>query len=341
MLLLIDGSSLLSTSYYATLPKSIMFEKDPEKKRAMYPQIMHAPDGRYTNGILGFMRSLNSMLKKQKPTHVFIAFDKTRATFRRQLYPEYKAQRKETPEPLKEQFVTIENMLIDGGLAVEFSDQYEADDLIASVVEKYKGHESIRIWTKDQDYFQLVEDACDIRIWMPMDKTKIQELNTKYRGLFGYSSDMQFIAPENVFEFTEDTVEDYFGVHPTLVPDYKGIAGDTSDNIPGVKGVSSAAIPLLKEYGSVEGVYEALDDCDEVPTKEKELSAFWKDSLGIKRSPLKALKEHKEDAILSKQLATMKKDCALSHDYESLKTDKIKQDKLNEWYTTLGMESLK
>ena len=110
-LLLIDGSSLLSTCYYGTLPNEIRFEKDPERQKMLYPKILHDANSRYTNGMYAMLKILRKIMEKQAPSHIAFAFDKTRETFRRDLYPEYKAQRKPTPEPLREQFVQMESLL--------------------------------------------------------------------------------------------------------------------------------------------------------------------------------------------------------------------------------------
>ncbi len=341
MILLIDGSSLLSTNYYATLPRELMFEKDPEKREKLYEKIMHSDDGRYTNGVLGFMRALTKMMELQNPSHVFIAFDRTRATFRRDLYTEYKGQRKETPKPLKEQFGTIQELLKDTGFAVESSSDYEADDLVGSVVELYKCTEPIRIWTKDQDYFQLVDDENDVRIWMPFDKEKIKEMNENYRGIMGYDPEtFKNCTPDNCFEFTEDTVEAHFSVRPNLVVDYKAIAGDTSDNIPGVKGVSSAAPLLLNEYGSLEAILDAIDECEGDKKAEKELNTFWKEDLGISRSPMNAFKQYREDGLISKKLAKIKTDCPVEHDFDSMRIENVDHSIMNKWFSDLGMKSL-
>ena len=340
MILFIDGSSLLSTSYYGTLPRQIMFEKDPEKKKNMYNLIMHTSDGKYTNGIYAFMRILTKIINKQNPSHIFIAFDKTRATFRRDIYAEYKGQRKDTPAPLKEQFVTLENMLKDCGFVMEISDDYEADDLVGSAVEMCKGRDAIRIYTKDQDYFQLVDDSSNVRLWMPMDKEKVKTLNEQYRGIYGFSDECFDSVPDGCFEFTEELVNDYFSVPPRLVVDYKAIAGDSSDNIPGVRGVSSAAPALLKEYGSIEAILGAIDECDGDKKKEKELNEFWKNSLGISRSPLNAFKTYREDGLMSKKLAKIRTDCSLGCTIEDMDVRNIKADILNNWYQKLEMKSL-
>lgn len=340
MILFIDGSSLLSTSYYATLPKQVMFEKDPVKKEALYETIMHSSDGRYTNGIYAFMRILTKIIENQKPSHLFIAFDKSRSTFRRDIFVDYKGQRKATPSPLKEQYITIENLLRDSGFAVGISDKYEADDLVGSGVELYKETDGIRLYTKDQDYFQLVDDENNVRLWMPMEKEKLKTLNEKYREVYGYADEMFESVPDGCFEFTEDTVSDYFSVPPCLVVDYKAIAGDTSDNIPGVRGVSSAASPLLKEYGSLEAILEAIDNCNGDKKKEKELNEFWKNSLGVSRSPLNAFKTYRNDGLMSKKLAKIKTDCELECTIKDMSTTNVKRNILNNWYAELDMKSL-
>ena len=110
---IVDGSSLLSTCYYAVLPREIMFAKTDEEKQKHYDKILHAADGTYTNGIFGVLKAVVSLLKKQQPDHMAFVFDKTRNTFRRELYPDYKGTRSATPEPLKQQFVLLEQILED------------------------------------------------------------------------------------------------------------------------------------------------------------------------------------------------------------------------------------
>ncbi len=336
-LLVIDGSSLLSTVYYATLPKQILFEKDAEKQKEYYHLILQSADGTYTNGIYGFVRALTLLLDKQNPSHIMIAFDKSRNTFRRQIYADYKGNRSATPDPLKQQFVTLENLLAEAGFAVECSDDYEADDLVGSVVEAYAGIMPIRIHTKDQDYFQLVNDDKNVRLWLVMQKEKKEALEKAYSSLYTGGEPIDDVTvPYNCFEFTEETVEDFYGVTPKLVPDLKGIIGDTSDNIPGVKGVSSAASLLLKEYGSLEGIYDAIESCSD----EKELVSFWKNSLGISRSPIKALKEYKDSAFLSKDLATIRRNCTLSNSLNDMNVKNVDMEKFRKLCLGLGMKTL-
>ena len=101
--ILIDGSSTLVTNYYGNLPKALLFEKDPEKKEKLFSQILHNDKGQYTNAMYGMMRTILKVMAEQKPTHMMFAFDRTRDTFRREKYPDYKGNRKGMPDELREQ----------------------------------------------------------------------------------------------------------------------------------------------------------------------------------------------------------------------------------------------
>ncbi len=316
-LLVIDGSSMLSTSYFGNLPKSILFEKDEEKKKQHYNEILQTSDGRYTNGIFTMFRSLLSLLRSVQPDYCVFVFDRTRNTFRRtKLHADmYKANRKETPEPLKEQFAGMEKALKDIGFTVLSGEEYEADDYAASLLRKFEAPDlRTLVHTKDHDYEQLVNDYT--RLLRVVDKNKAEELKSSY-GLFtdsnGYDS-----MPSGTFEYTKDIVFAEEGVQPEQIPDLWAIVGDPSDGIPGCKGVSSAAAPLLRYYGDIEHIYEAIDALEGDAKAEKALATMWKNDLGISRSPLKALKEYRDDVFLSKQLATMVTDIPLDLAFEDM-----------------------
>ena len=125
--------------------------------------------------------------------------------------------------------------------------------------------------------------------------------------------------PSNVFEYTPEIVCSEEGVYPEQIPVLLAITGDPGDEIPGCKGVSSAAAPLVAEYKTLDAIYEAIEDCEDVAKKEKELNTFWKENLGIGRSPLKALKTNKEMVYLSEQLATMKRDIEIKESLEDMR----------------------
>ena len=313
MFLIIDGSSMLSSSYYGNLPKQILFAKTEEERAKHYDKIMHAPDCTYTNGIFTMLRTVLKILKNQKPDHIAFVFDKTRNTFRRELYADYKGTRGETPAPLKQQFILAEEMFKEMGFPVFFSDQYEADDFAGSITEKFWQQDAIVLITKDADYLQLVSDKRNVRAWM------VQVSQEKADKLFAaYQVDKERTnLPDKVFEFTEAYIEGEYGLSSgNMVVDWKALAGDSSDNIPGVKGISDkSAVPLLNEYQTVEGLYEALEE------EGTSIEDFWKESLGLRKGSYKKLTAPgaKESALLSKQLATIRRDIPIAAELPDFK----------------------
>lgn len=315
MFLIVDGSSLLVTAYYGNLPRSILFEKDENKKKQYYSQILHSSDGRYTNAVYTMTKQLLKILQKQKPEHIAIVFDKTRNTFRRELYSDYKGNRGETPEPLKEQFQTMEDLLEKAGFPVFYGDTFEADDYAGSLVERFQDETSIRLLSKDHDYLQLISEQAghrDVRCWILLSaQDKADELMKQYYGPDFTAEELKRIRssiPDKTVEYTDDFCYQQEGVYSWQIVDKKGMSGDSADNIPGIKGVSDkTAVPLLQKYGSLEELYKAMDAMED-EKQEKELAAGWKTELGISRNPIKLLKEGRELAFLSKELATIRRD---------------------------------
>lgn len=348
-LLIIDGSSMLTTNYFATLPPQVKMAKTDEEREANYHRIMRSPDGRYTNAVFTTLKMVKKILDDVYGfTHLVICFDKTRDTFRRKIDPNYKANRKPTQKPLKQQFILMEEVFERIGIKVMYSDEYEADDLAGSIAKQYCNEfQSVRIMTKDGDYYQLASDSENIRLWMIQTKKESAlEAIDRNAGFFFAAGDRQEEVnaiyektPNNVVEYTEEYVFAEKGVYPNLIVDLKAIEGDASDNIPGVKNVSSAAAPLLNEYGSLEGIYEAIDECEGVAKKEKELAAFWKEKLEIKRSPIKAMLAGREDAFLSRKLAEIKTDIELNICLDDMKIA-VNEKELKVVCKELGIKSL-
>lgn len=332
-LIIIDGSSMLVTCYYASLPKEIKEAKTDQEREKHYDKILHASDGTYTNAVYGMLGTIMRLIKNQKPDYLCICFDQTRNTFRREIYDDYKGQRAKSPHPLIEQFSTMEQILEELGFAVIYDHTYEADDWAGSIAMKFKNDVSVKLMSKDHDYLQLVDD--NVNVWMMLKEDKYKQLKETYYDRDGV--DVKALnLPYRTFEYTKEYVKILEGVWPKQIPDLKAIVGDVSDNIPGVKGVSSAAIPLLNEYQTVEQLYETIESCNEKELKE--LTSYWKNSLGIKRSPLKALTMKPESdtdivgkraAMLSKQLATIKTDIPIPFSLEDMRCT-YDQDKLRE-----------
>ena len=279
-LLIIDGSSLLSTSFYATATAYLMAKTDEDKEKAL-ERLMKTSDGRYTNGVFPFMRTLLSLIKKNQPTHLAVVWDVSRQTFRQEIAGgTYKGTRKATPHPLKEQFISTQNLL--QGIIPQFlsgrddEEVYEADDFAGSLAKRFQTEIPVFLHTKDEDYLQLVDS--NTRVWLgssTADKM-FEDLNLNRQ---------EFNVPDGFFEFTLSTLKDIKGLKPYQIVEYKALCGDTSDNIPGVKGVGEkAVIPLLQEYGTIEAIYETIENLS--AKEEKELKKFFKESLGIGRSPI-------------------------------------------------------
>ena len=345
-LVIIDGSSMLSTCYYAVLPREIMFAKTEEEKQKHYNIILRSEDGVYTNAIFGMLKMVVSLIKKQKPDYMAFVFDKTRDTFRRELYPDYKGTRTVTPAPLKEQFILMEQILEDVGFKVLYSGRYEADDYAGSLVMKFRERIPVVVMTKDHDYLQLVNDEHNVRAWMVQAKQeKAEELYEKYYSAYGMTK-KDVNLPEKVFEFTAEHVFAEEGVWPEQIVDLKGIQGDSSDNIPGVKGVSSAAPLLLNEYGTVEELYSVIHEAETDKKALKDLQDFWKTGLGISRSPYKSLTKTGEEgelcgeaaAVLSKQLATIKTDIPLDYELEDFSAELYQEERLKGWCSQLNIQ---
>lgn len=283
-LLIIDGSSLLSTSFYATATAYLMAKTDEDKEKAL-TRLMKTSDGRYTNGVFPFMRTLLSLIKKNQPTHLAVVWDVSRQTFRQEIAGgTYKGTRKATPHPLKEQFISTQNLL--QGIVPQFlsgkddEEVYEADDFAGSLAKRFQNEIPVFLHTKDEDYLQLVDT--NTRVWLGSSKADkmFEDLGLNRQ---------EFNVPDGFFEFTLSTLKDIKGLEPYQIVEYKALCGDTSDNIPGVKGVGEkAVIPLLQEYGTIEAIYETIENLN-AAKEEKELKKFFKESLGIGRSPISYL----------------------------------------------------
>ncbi|WJZ05551.1 DNA polymerase I [Corynebacterium freneyi] len=196
--------------------------------------------GQYTNAVYGFLSMLSNLLAEEKPTHVAVAFDVGRKTFRTDKFPEYKAQREKTPEEFRGQVPLLKQVLQEMGIVTLEKENYEADDIIATLATEAlpEGFETF-IVTGDRDALQLVNDSTTVLY--PM------------RGV------------STLHRFTPDAVKEKYGLTPTQYPDFAALRGDPSDNLPGVPGVGEkTAQKWILQYGSLA---ELIDRVDEVRGK--------------------------------------------------------------------------
>jgi DNA polymerase I len=226
-LVILDGSSLMFRAFYA-LP------------------LLTAPTGEYTNAIYGFSNMLTKLLADYRPDRLVIAFDKSRHTFRTDLFAAYKGTRDKTPEELSAQIPLLHEFAAAWGITFLELDNFEADDIIGTLATKAAadgGYETM-IVTGDRDALQLV-------------RPDVMVLLTK-RGI----TDMAV--------FDEAAFREEYGFDPIRLIDLKGLMGDTSDNIPGVPGVGQkTAAKLLLAYGSMENVFAHVGEITGKKLKER------------------------------------------------------------------------
>lgn len=299
-LLLIDGSSMLATSFFGNLNPMYLKTGDTSK-------LMQTRDGRFTNGVYTMSKILLNLLEKQKPDYIAVAWDISRNTFRREMYTEYKGTRSETKPELGNQFPLMQEVL-DAMNVPQFKvDGFEADDIIGTFSKRFENELPVYILTKDQDSLQLITEKT--RVWLGTSKAKEMY---ESRGI----DSKTLPIPDGHFEFTTLTFEEEYGVKPIQMIDKKAIEGDSSDNIPGVKGVGpTSVVPLLKEYGTVEAIYDVIEN-----TPENELNEFFKTELGIKRSPIGNLLKKSNQEIAEAIYSLLEQDYSkkLAKEVESL-----------------------
>jgi DNA polymerase-1 len=293
MLLIIDGSSLLSSSFYATAKEFTMSKTEDEIERAT-KMLLQTSDGVYTNGVYGFFKTLNKIIEEQSPSHIAVVFDRSReTTFRKKLYPEYKANRKPCPTPLKSQFKITQDILKYIGIPVFLSEEYEADDFAGSLVKKFEESLPTYCYTKDQDYLQLISE--NTKVWLVTSKA-----DDLYKEV-GINKD-ELNVPESTFEYDINAFRVLKGLnHPKEFIALKALLGDKSDNIPGVNGIGEkSATPLIKHFSNLDNLYKFLEEKydlvnfytktdKELKVVEKEIKKFLKDELGITRIPINNL----------------------------------------------------
>ena len=217
-LLLIDGHSMAYRAFFALPAENFT-----------------TAQGQHTNAIYGFATMLISLLKEEKPTHVAVAFDVSRKTFRTEIFPEYKANRAKTPDEFRSQMSFLHELVKGFGISQFEIEGYEADDIIATITKRAeKEGAEVLICTGDRDSFQLVTD-----------KTTV--LYPK-RGV----SEMARMTPDAVFE--------KYGMTPEQYPDFAALRGDPSDNLPSIPGVGEkTAAKWVVEYGSLQELLKQVD----------------------------------------------------------------------------------
>lgn len=272
-LLVIDGNSIINRAFYGIMGSKMLM----------------TADGKYTNAVYGFLAIMFKIMEETNPDYMAIAFDLKAPTKRHQLYKEYKGTRKGMPNELAEQMPILKNLLRAMNIVIIEKEEYEADDILGTLANLAKKEDvETTILSGDRDTFQLINDKINVKI----PHTKAGKTETE--------------------EYNEEKIKEIYGIEPIKLIEVKGLMGDTSDNIPGVPGVGEkTALKLVKEYGSIENLYEAVDE------GRAELKGALKGKIT----------ENKDLAMLSKKLRNNRYKCTIRCKNRRIKSSRMGQRK--------------
>ena len=280
-LFLIDAYALIYRAYYA-------FIKNPRINSKGFD----------TSAIMGFLNSIFEILKRENPDYFSVVFDKGGSSDRIEIFEDYKANRDSTPEPILDSVPIIHEILTELGIKTLELSGYEADDIIGTVAKKAEKEGLLTYMvTPDKDFAQLVTDSTFL--YKP--------------ARFGNGIEIWGV----------DEVKNKFEVkNPIQVIDFLGMMGDSVDNIPGLPGVGEkTAKKFIKDYGSIENLYENLDD--------------------IKGKLKEKISSNKELGLLSKKLATIITDVPIEYSIEELKISNSNSEKVLSIFNELEFKRLK
>ena len=256
--------------------------------------MMTNSEGFPTNALYGFVNMINKIINEEKPEYIMVAFDIGK-TFRHEKYDYYKGKRDETPDDLKKQFPVAKKILNAMGIKYFELDGYEADDIIGTFAKRIDELDEFigTIISSDKDLLQLISNDIDVKLLKQKDYIRMNR---------------------------EEFIKTY-GLEPIKMIDLKSLMGDASDNIPGVKGIGEkTAIKLLQEYGSLDGVYENIDN--------------------IKGATKDKLINDKDNAYMSYDIATIYKEVPIDTNMENIKYNYEDTEELINIYNDLNFHSL-
>lgn len=288
-LVIIDGNAVIHRAFHALPP-------------------LTTKKGELVNAIYGFLLVFLKAIREFQPDFVAATFDFPAPTFRHQKYKLYKATREKAPEELYQQIPKVKEILKSFNVQIFEKQGYEADDLIGTISKKAPKKQILPeietiILTGDLDALQLVDK-----------NTKVYTLRKGVKDTVLYDK--------------EKVKERYQGLTPEQLTDFKALRGDPSDNIPGVLGVGEkTAITLIKEFGSLENLYQELKKNSE---KDKK----------IKQSLRKKLLDCKEQAFVSKMLAEIRLDVPIEFNLEKCQWGKYNKEKVTQLFKNYEFQTL-
>ncbi|HEV7702324.1 MAG TPA: DNA polymerase [Candidatus Paceibacterota bacterium] len=267
-LILLDAHAIIHRAYHAL------------------PEFMSS-DGAPTGALYGLSNMLMKIITDLKPDYIVACYDLPQKTFRHEAYDAYKAGRKKTDDALVSQLISSRDIFEGFNIPMYDAPGFEADDILGTIAEKYKGNKSVKIIiaSGDMDTMQLVDDK------------KVQVYTLK-KGI------------NDTILYDEEKVIERFHFKPKFLPDYKGLRGDPSDNIIGIKGIGEkTAETLIVSFGTIEEIYKKLKKPARPDGRSGGDEAFLK--AGISPRMIELLKDNEEEALFSKTLATIRTDAPI------------------------------
>ena len=212
-IILVDGNNIINRAFYAV-------------------PLLSNNMGEFTNAVYGFLNIILKLYQDEKPSHSIIAFDTPKLTFRHEVFDEYKTNRKESPNELKSQFITLKNLLKAMQICFCEKEGFEADDLLGTLAIKFLDLDfDVIIFSGDTDLLQIADKK--IKIYVPKNKKNQKQTLTE------------------IYDY--DSVVEKYGITPREFIDFKALKGDKSDNVPGICGIGEKnALKIIKEYKSIE-----------------------------------------------------------------------------------------
>ena len=266
------------------------------------PTTMKRQDGKTTNAVYGFTSFLLKAIQEFKPRYAVVTFDEAAPTFRHENYTEYKANRVKAPDELYEQIPLTKEVLEAFEIPIFSCPGFEADDLIGTICQKVKKEKNLvsYIITGDMDTLQLVNEQ--VKVY------------TMSRGL------------NDPVIYDAAKIKERYGLLPNQVIDYKALRGDPGDNIPGVKGIGEkTAVGLLNDYQNLENIYQNIDEAEKTKKITPRIANL--------------LREQKESAFFSQELATINTNSPLEFDLAKAKLT-FSREKAAEIFSVMGFRSL-
>ena len=325
-LLLVDGHSLIHRAYHA------------------YPKTLATKDGELTNAVYGFTNILLTEINELSPTHVAVAFDLPKPTFREAMFVGYKQSRVKPDDELINQIPRIKEIVKTLNIPIFEVAGFEADDVIGTLARQANELLVVSYWSGERTKgdkgtgfpkFQRLNQQPITNNQQPVVKVVILTSDRDLMQLI--QSDMVVVQLPAKGKIPAKTVTepDFFnswGFSPRLLPDYKALAGDQSDDIPGVKGIGEkTAKELVTAYGEINSIYREVFKGQTSRTQGLTLS---------EKTLVKKLAEDQESAQLSKQLATIDTNVPIKLDWRQTEIHEYNKDKVLQLFDELQFKSL-